>query len=407
VNLSERQRIAVELLGNIDWQSETSGFAQCPGKYLHTTADGERDCKVDFDHVPTLHCFHDHCRGILDAINRELRSRIGKAEYQSKSEVRSSGKADDDSTDLTSLCSCAVDYPTPPDDAAYYGLAGDIVRRIEPHTEADPVALLVQLLVAFGNVTGRGAHAIADASWHFTNLIAVLVGETSKGRKGTAWAHVRRLFAFVDEGWLKCIANGLSSGEGLIWAVRDPIEEKKPIKEKGRHTGEYETVVVDHGVLDKRLLFFEGEFANVLKVMSREGNTISPVIRSAWDSGNLRTLTKNSPARATDAHISGIGHITREELRRLLTETESANGFGNRILWPAVRRSKCLPEGGEPVPVADLVQRLQEVVEFAKDAGELKRSKAAQALWAQLYPELSEGKPGLLGAITARAERRS
>jgi VirE N-terminal domain len=70
VNLSERQRIAGELLGHIEWQSETSGFVQCPGKHLHTTADGERDCKIDFDHVPTLHCFHDHCRGILDAINR-------------------------------------------------------------------------------------------------------------------------------------------------------------------------------------------------------------------------------------------------------------------------------------------------------------------------------------------------
>ena len=81
VNLSERQRIAVELLGDIDWQSETSGFVQCPGKHLHATADGERDCKIDFDHVPTVHCFHDHCRGILDGINHELRSRIGKAEH--------------------------------------------------------------------------------------------------------------------------------------------------------------------------------------------------------------------------------------------------------------------------------------------------------------------------------------
>jgi len=34
VNLSERQRIAGELLGHIQWQSETSGFIQCPGKHL-------------------------------------------------------------------------------------------------------------------------------------------------------------------------------------------------------------------------------------------------------------------------------------------------------------------------------------------------------------------------------------
>ena len=91
----------------------------------------------------------------------------------------------------------------------------------------------------------------------------------------------------------------------------------------------------------------KAEFANVLKVVTREGNTLSPVIRSAWDDGNLRTMTKNSPARATDAHISIIGHITREEYRRELTETESANGFANRYCIVAVERSKCLPEGGK------------------------------------------------------------
>ena len=80
---------------------------------------------------------------------------------------------------------------------------------------------------------------------------------------------------------------------------------------------EYKTVVIDDGVLDKRLFVIESEFANVLKVMAREGNTLSPVLRRAWDTGDLRTLTKNSPARATGAHISIIGHITRQENRAI------------------------------------------------------------------------------------------
>ena len=41
-------------------------------------------------------------------------------------------------------------------------------------------------------------------------------------------------------------------------------------------------------------------------------------------------MTK-SPAKATDAHISVIGHITTDELRRSLTRTEAANGFANRL----------------------------------------------------------------------------
>src|SRR5439155_19853794 len=81
INLSERQRIACELLGVVDWQSETSGFCTCPGKHLHTTGEGDRDCKIELDNVPTVHCFHNSCRGILDGVNHELRSRIRKAEY--------------------------------------------------------------------------------------------------------------------------------------------------------------------------------------------------------------------------------------------------------------------------------------------------------------------------------------
>src|SRR5262245_51970520 len=47
-------------------------------------------------------------------------------------------------------------WPDSLDTAAYHGLAGNIVRTIEPASEADPAALLVQTLVAFGNAIGRG-----------------------------------------------------------------------------------------------------------------------------------------------------------------------------------------------------------------------------------------------------------
>jgi hypothetical protein len=174
------------------------------------------------------------------------------------------------------------------------------------------MALLVQLLLAFGNAIGRGPHFMAEADRHGLNLFACLVGATAKGRKGTSWGHVRRIFEATDPKWVKeGIASGLSSGEGLIWAVRNPIERNEPVKEKGRTTG-YETVLVDEGVEDKRLLVFEGEFASVLRILGREGNTLSAIIRNAWDTGELRSLTKNSPAVASGAHISisGLGSIT-------------------------------------------------------------------------------------------------
>jgi hypothetical protein len=299
------------------------------------------------------------------------------------------------------------DYPEPLEPAAFHGLAGEIVQRIEPHTEADPAALLFQFLVAFGSLIGHDHHIIADGTPHYLNLYGVLVGQSSKGRKGTSWNHIANVMERAEPAWRQdCISYGLSSGEGLIWAVRDPIEETRPIREKGRHTGEYETYIANHGEDDKRLLIIESEFANVLKVMTREGNTLSPVIRSAWDCGDLKTMVKNSPAKATKAHISIVGHITRDELRQLLTQTESANGFANRFCWLAVKRSKCLPDGGaiDTVNFDDVVAELQSAVNFAKDFVEIARDPDARKLWHEVYPRLSEAQPGMSGAVTGRAE---
>src|SRR5437867_13228624 len=109
--------------------------------------------------------------------------------------------------------SSAAGWPTPPTDA-FYGLAGEIVRTVEPHSEADPVAILVQVLVAFGNAIGRGPHFVAESERHFTNEFAILVGETAKARKGSSWAQVRSLFDAVEPEWTgSCVLSGLSSGE--------------------------------------------------------------------------------------------------------------------------------------------------------------------------------------------------
>jgi hypothetical protein len=233
------------------------------------------------------------------------------------------------------------------DEKALYGLAGDVVRMLGPHTEADPAAILIQTIVTFGNVIGRQPHCTAEADYHALNESGVLVGTTSKARKGTSAGHVRRLYTRAAKAWAEQrIQSGLSSGEGLIWAVRDPIVKREAVREKGKPTGEYQDVVVDHGVSDKRLLVLEAEFASTLRVLGRDGNTLSAIIRQAWDSGDLRVLTKNSPAQATGAHISIIGHITRDELLRYLDSTESGNGFGNRILWCCVRRSQACPKEG-------------------------------------------------------------
>ncbi len=274
---------------------------------------------------------------------------------------------------------------------ALHGLAGRIVKVLDPHTEADPVATLFHTLAGVGNVIGAEPHAKVQYDEHPARLFGVLVGPTSRSRKGTAWSGPRHLLAAVDEEWGKhSVQSGLTSGEGLIYHARDAGTAKPD----------------DPGVEDKRLLIIEPEFAVRLKVMGREGNSLSGVIREAWDSGNLSTLTKNSPLRATGAHVSILGHTTEEEIRRYLTETERANGFANRFLWLLVRRSKVLAEGGTlpDAEAAHLVDELREVATFARTVGEVRRDATAGAIWAEVYPRLSEGEPGMVGAILSRAE---
>ena len=283
-------------------------------------------------------------------------------------------------------------WPRPLDEPAYDGIIGDLVTAIAPHTEADPAALLVQGLVAFGNAIGRRPHFFADGSAHYMNLFAVVVGQTAKGRKGTSWAQIRAPFESADPAFADRYLKGLSSGEGLIHAVRDAVT--------------HGTTVEDEGVTDKRRLVVETEFALPLRTIRREGNTLSAVIRELWDSGTIGTLTKHAQTKTTNAHVSIIGQITKDELRRYFDATEAGNGFGNRFLWVCVKRSKLLPEGGRlsAVDFAPLVHRLSQAMHRARDVKELTRDADARALWADVYPELSEGEPGMFGAVTSRAE---
>lgn len=297
-------------------------------------------------------------------------------------------------------------WPRQLSEQALHGLAGDIVKAIGPKTEADPAALLIQTLVGFGNLVGPGPFFEIESNPHRTNLFTILVGETSRSRKGTSWGRVNALLEQADPLWAsKCHASGLSSGEGLVWAVQDRNDKPKPGVAR-KPNQDSENTAPEPARSDKRLMVYESEFSRTLKAQGREGNTLSAVVRQAWDKGNLQILTKTTPARATGAHISVVGHITQDELRRYLTVTDEANGFANRFLFVCVRRSKHLPLGGaiDSQVLHDLNRRLRQAAEFAKGVREVNFSPKATTLWCKRYARLSAEVPGLLGAITGRAE---
>ncbi len=290
--------------------------------------------------------------------------------------------------------------------AMYHGLLGRFVSLLTPDTEADPVGLLAQGLVAFGNVIGRSPHFVVEDDRHALNLFVGVVGATSKGRKGTGFGRIRARFEAVDGTWAQeRITGNMASGEGLVHQVRDPrMRTSRSSRRQDDPTVEAE--VEDPGVADKRLLVYETELASALRVMERDGNTLSAIIRQAWDTGTIRNLTKTQPSQATGAHISIVGHITKEELRRYLTRTEVGNGFGNRFLWICVRRQRVLPWGGslQPEDLARFDAEFDAAVQFGQRAHTITMDAAARGVWERVYADLSEGKPGMLGAIISRAE---
>jgi hypothetical protein len=289
------------------------------------------------------------------------------------------------------------------DPQALHGLAGDVIRTLGPQTEADPAAMLGHFLVMIGNAVGRGPHFVVGGTRHHANLFAVVVGDSAKARKGMSLDQVKPLLKAADPEWYASrVTSGLSTGEGLISAVRDEVTELKRVR-AGRRTVD-RPVVVDPGVADKRLLVTETEFASALRAARRGCSTLSQTLRDAWDGRNLECLTKNSPLKATAPHISVVGHVTLEELRQELRGSEAVNGFGNRFLWLCAKRSRLLPEGGEAPDLSALCGRVTEALRRARAIGRMQRDDAAKALWAEAYEGLSAARPGLVGRLTDRAE---
>jgi hypothetical protein len=268
---------------------------------------------------------------------------------------------------------------------ALYGLAGQAVRTLAPHTEAQPEAILLQLLAAFGNVIGPGPHCMVGATRHTLNLFVVLVGESSKARKGTSWNQIARLFAEVDRAWTdNRVTSARLTARGLIGILGH--------EQAG----------------DRRLLVLAEELASVLHTMGRSRSQLSPLLRCAWDSGPLRMLDRDRLMQASGGHLSLIGHITQRELAESLHRTEAHNGFANRCLWAIAQRVQCLPDGGnvDPQELSAIAGGLRRAVDWAQGHPEIlfRRDPAASELWNDHYPTLSQNRPGLHGTATGRAE---
>jgi Protein of unknown function (DUF3987) len=276
------------------------------------------------------------------------------------------------------------------------------------NSEADPAAVLMTALTFAAATIGTEPHTWVGDTRHHARLYSVLVGASSRARKGTSRDPVQRIFLAAQRvlrnrpelpfplgNDLAITPGPLSSGEGLVYAVRDASDAE-----------DKDGQPIDPGVQDKRLLVVDGEFGAALKAAQRQGNTLSAILRSGWDHGNIAPLTKSNRIKASGAHINFVAHITLEELHALLESVDLWNGFANRILWTAVRRTGHVPHPSR-IPDKELAEVAETVATALLAASHLKEmpfTVKAAALWTGIYPDLTQEHSGAFGAVTSRGE---
>jgi hypothetical protein len=293
--------------------------------------------------------------------------------------------------------------PSMPEAYLHHGLHGRFIDRVGEETEAHPVPLLATLDVSLGNAIGRGPFTMVGRSAHRLNLFLAIVGNTSAGRKGTSADIIADCIRPAEEYWATaCQSPNLTSGEGLIDALRDRVSKMAPVKGK---PDQFEEVVIDPGVQDKRLLITCSELASALKAGNREGSILLQTLRELWDGKTVRTLAKTCPRIATDPHLSIIAHVTRGELLRVLKSTEHFGGGTNRFVWVLSERVRELPHGGDLDDLGTIPQRIGDCIAKARTVGRMRRSAAADRLWEESYSWLTNPRGSdLLVAVLSRAE---
>jgi hypothetical protein len=141
------------------------------------------------------------------------------------------------------------------------GLIGSIAAAATKNSEVDPIAIIGTTLAATGAMFGRSRFARVGETLHHARIFTNCVGSSSRARKGTSAGPAIRIVRAAEAVLqsqstlpfpaglsLRITPGPLSSGEGLIEAIRDKMDDED--------TG---------GTNDKRLLVIEGEMGSALQ----------------------------------------------------------------------------------------------------------------------------------------------
>lgn len=298
-----------------------------------------------------------------------------------------------------------------PSEAMLYGLAGDVGKTAAATTEANPYAVCMGFMSFLSGMAGRDIYLPVGNTRHHPRLFTLHVGRSSRGRKGDALSLVHRIRHAIDKresehgtigGSLlgQVHTGGLSSREGLVMFIHNGFKQ-----------GKDEVPAIE----DKRLWVVESEFANILQQSKRDGNTLSPALRDAWDGVSIKPATKSSRTWASNPHIAIAAAITPTELVELMKARELSNGFANRfiIFWAERERLIPFPCATSEADLLGLVKRTADVLQFmkgdyptSKDNRMMTMSHEARTAYERLYRRglnATTGSARLDGILERRA----
>ena len=162
---------------------------------------------------------------------------------------------------------------------------------------------------------------------------------------------------------VRALFTSMSSGEGLLKTICDPVWA---LDSRG------EPVLRDAGSDDKRVLLLEEEAGSIfIRVAQQE--VMGKFLTTAWDSGRLMNVVKDSKMECATPHVSICGHITPDELTDRVTSSHITSGFINRwtmaLIRPtAVDDSLVSPE--DIVGLDDAILRIRDGLNRFRDSGE-------------------------------------
>lgn len=273
---------------------------------------------------------------------------------------------------------------------SFRGMLKDLVQAIDPHTEADPAAVLGTGLAFFAHAFGPRPHAQQGSIKHPLNINTMIIGSSSRGKKGESMRIISDIFEMASPEYSSLDSLFVHQGiPGSGAAMVSAIEENH-------------FLAVEEGLWEKDfgfpILFIDEEFAGTLMDM-RIDKKLSTYFRKLWDGGRKATIIhkirKNGKLIATiikQPHACIIGHITPGEFKKVLGESDLAGGSMNRILAFAAERSKKLPFGGnmEESEMRSLAGRIVKIVNRGKKVTSIPMTPEAAKLWVKMYDEITE-----------------